>query len=79
MRQKDEACKKIRLSNAKEVNDFVKIADSCDFDINIGYDRIVIDGKSIVGVMGLDLGRELTVHYSGKNEKLERFLDLHAL
>ena len=67
----------IRLSNLDQVHEFVKLADAIDFDVNIGYDRIIIDAKSIVGVMGLDLGRILTVSFDGEAPELERFCEGH--
>ena len=67
----------IRLKEIQDVHEFVKLADACDFDVNIGYDRISIDAKSIVGVMGLDLGRPLRVDYDGKDEALAEFLKKH--
>ena len=71
--------KRIRLGNFTDVHEFVVVADSCDFDINIGYDRIMIDAKSIVGVMGLDLGRDLTVEYDGNDSRLENYLIVHGI
>ena len=68
---------KIRLRNATEAHEFVKLADACDFDVNIGYDRVVIDAKSIMGVMGLNLSRVLTVSYGGESDALRRFCDAH--
>ncbi len=78
MYETNEVRRKIRLASARDVHEFVKLADACDFDVNIGYDRIIIDAKSIVGVMGLDLGRDLTVHYFGKSEKMGQFLEDHS-
>ncbi len=69
--------KKIRLRNLDQVHEFVRSADSCDFDVNIGYDRVLIDAKSIVGVMGLDLGRTLTVSYDGESALLHDFCERH--
>lgn len=68
----------IRLRNLDEVHEFVRIADACDFDVNIGYDRVVIDAKSIVGVMGLDLGRNLLVSYDGDSQPLLQFCEGHV-
>ncbi len=70
--------KTIRLRNLDEVHEFVRLADACDFDVNIGYDRVVIDAKSIVGVMGLDLGRNLLVSYDGESQTLLHFCEGHA-
>ena len=67
----------IRLKEIQDVHEFVRLADACDFDVNIGYGRISIDAKSIVGVMGLDLGRPLRVDYNGESEALLDFLNRH--
>lgn len=57
-----------------EVRDFVAVATKCDFDIDISYNRYTIDAKSIVGVLGLDFTKLLTVRYNGYNEAFESFL-----
>ena len=41
--------KKIRLSDTDEVKDFVNAAGKCDFDIDVFYNRAVIDAKSLLG------------------------------
>ena len=79
MYEKNELRRKIKLANVSDVHEFVKLADAGDCDVNIGYDRIIIDAKSIVGVMGLDLGRDLLVHCYGKNEKMGQFLEDHQI
>ena len=70
--------KKIRLTDLPGIHEFARLADSCEFDVNIGYDRVLIDGKSIVGLMGLDLGRRLHVTFEGENEALQQFCETHA-
>ena len=59
---------KIRL-RVDEVKDFVAAATRCDFDIDISYNRFVVDAKSIVGVLGLDLNQILTVSYNGYDQE----------
>ena len=51
----------VRLRDRDSVSEFVKAAAECSFNVDVCYDRIVVDGKSILGVLGLDLTRELTV------------------
>ncbi len=63
----------IRLKPA-QVEEFVKAATKCDFDVNIYYNRYIIDAKSILGVIGLDLTKTLTVEYIGSNEQFEEYL-----
>ena len=67
--------KKIRLKSVDEARAFVNAAMKCDYDINVFYNRVVIDAKSILGVMSLDFTKVLTVEYSGTNEAFETFLE----
>lgn len=66
--------RKIKL-NPEEINGFVEAASRCDFDIDISYNSYVVDAKSIVGVLGLDFNRLLTVTYNGYDEKFEEYLN----
>ena len=67
--------KKIRLKTVDDARAFVSAAMKCDFDINVFYNRVVIDAKSILGVMSLDFTKVLTVEYDGTEEAFEAFLD----
>ena len=69
---------KIRL-RVDEVKDFVAAATRCDFDIDICYNRYVIDAKSFLGVYGLDFTKPLTVSYDGYNDKFEEMLKQCAI
>ena len=62
-----------------QVQDFVNAATKCDFDIDIYYNRYVVDAKSILGVFGLDLTQTLTVEYRGYNSEFENFLQKLAI
>ncbi len=57
----------IRLNAAEDVREFVNAASKCDFDIDIFYNRIIIDGKSILGILSMDLTKNLTVKCYGEN------------
>ena len=70
-------CKiKLRLD---EVKNFVAAASRCDFDIDISYNRFTVDAKSIVGVLGLDLNRVLTVTCHGYDAEFEKLMRRLAL
>ena len=71
--------KVIKLSDADEVCDFVRAAGRCDFDIDISDQRMVIDAKSILGVMGLGVQKELTVKYGGENVSFENVLNKYVV
>lgn len=67
--------KRIFLATIEDAKEFVAAASKCDFDIDIFYNRIIIDAKSILGVLSLDLTHVLTVEYSGENEDFEKLLE----
>ena len=68
----------IRLS-MDEVKNFVDTACTCDFDIDIAYNRYIVDAKSILGVYGLDMTKVLTVTYNGYNSEFENYLNQLAI
>ena len=47
--------KRIMLGTVEDAKDFVAAATKCEFDIDVFYNRVVIDAKSLLGVMSLDL------------------------
>ena len=69
--------RKIRLKSVEDAKNFVKVTTGCDFDVDLYDNSIVIDAKSILGVLSLDLRHVLVVSYNGENEELEAFLDDH--
>ena len=62
---------KIKLSSVQDAKDFVNLAGRCDFDIDLYYGHMMIDGKSLIGVLSMDLTRILVV-------KFEDFLKNHV-
>lgn len=71
--------KKIQLTATNEVQEFVKAASECDFDINLHYERAIVDAKSFLGVLSLGLCRILTVSYGGSNCKFEQILSKYVV
>ena len=71
-------CQKIRLT-PDEVQHFVYVAGKCDFDIDIFYNRYVVDAKSLLGVYALDFSKPLTVSYKGYNREFEELLERHYI
>ena len=66
--------KKIRLEAFEDVREFVQAASRCSYDVDISYNRMVIDEKSILGVMCLDRTKDLTVQYRPEDKALEKVL-----
>ena len=71
--------KKIRLNATEDVKEFVKAASKCDFDVDISYNRVIIDAKSILGVLSMDLTRELTVRCYGESQRFNAVMDKFAI
>ena len=69
----------IKLSQIQDVKDFVSAAGRCDFDIDIFYNRVTIDAKSILGVLSMDLTKDLTVKYFGEDASFENVLSKYAV
>ena len=68
----------IRL-RLNEVKDFVEAASRCNFDVDIFYNRYVVDAKSILGVYALDLTKTLTVSYNGYDPDFEEYFNEMAV
>ena len=71
--------KKIRLNATEDVKEFVKAASKCDFDVDISYNRILIDAKSILGILSMDLTKVLTVTCHGEDHEFNHFLQKYAV
>ena len=65
---------KIKLNATEEVQEFVNAATKCDFDIDIYYNRFLIDAKSILGILSMDLTKVLTVECHGESKEFDRTL-----
>ena len=64
----------IRLNATEDVKEFVNEATKCDFDIDISYNRIIIDAKSLLGILSMDLTRELTVRCYGESQRFNEVI-----
>ena len=69
---------KIKL-RPNEVKDFVSAARKCAFDVDISYNRFIVDAKSIIGVLGLNFNQILTVAYNGYDAEFESYLQKFAV
>ena len=71
--------KQIRLNATEEVKEFVNEAAKCDFDIDISYNRIIIDAKSLLGILSMDLTIELTVRCYGESKRFNKVIEKFAV
>ena len=70
---------KIKLNATEDVKEFVDAASKCDFDIDIFYNRIIIDAKTILGILSMDLTRDLTVQCYGDSNEFNKTLKKFAV
>lgn len=68
----------IRLT-PEQVQNFVNVTSKCDFDIDICYNRYIVDAKSFLGVYGLNFAKPLKVSYDGYNAEFEEMLKKYAI
>lgn len=59
----------IKLQAPEDVKELVAAAEKCDFDIDIVYQRIIVDAKSFLGVLSMGLEKSLTVSCHGYNKE----------
>lgn len=70
---------KIQLKTVDDVKAFVREASQCDFDIDVMYNRMVVDAKSILGVFSLGIANCWTVAYADRDTRFESFLLKHCV
>ena len=71
--------KRIFLATIEDAKEFVAAASKCDFDIDISNERVVMDAKSLLGVMGMGIEKQLTVKYGGENLSFENVLSKYEV
>ena len=70
--------RQIRLNATEDVKEFVNEATKCDFDIDVRYNRFLVDAKSILGVLSMDLTRVLTVRCYGESQRFNEVMTKFA-
>ena len=63
-----------RLNNIKDAQDLVWFCTRFDEDIDVLYQRQVIDGKSVLGVMSL-IGNMVTVEILSNDEDVKKLFE----
>lgn len=70
---------RVKLNGIKDVTELVAAAGKCDFDIDIFYNRFIVDAKSILGILSMDLNKVLTIRCYGENEEFKKILQKFAV
>lgn len=64
----------IKMNNVTDVMNFVKEASKIEGDITVLKGRYIIDGKSIMGVMSIDMSTGMIVEYPADAVDFENFI-----
>lgn len=64
----------IKFNDVNQIRQFVNVIDKIDLCFNLGEGRRVVDAKSILGVMALDLTRPVPLSYDSDDETIREKL-----
>lgn len=64
----------IKINSVTDVMNFVKEASKIEGDVTVLKGRYIIDGKSIMGVMSIDMSAGMTVEYPADAIDFENFI-----
>ncbi|MEE1304842.1 MAG: HPr family phosphocarrier protein [Agathobacter sp.] len=71
--------KVISFDTFDDVQEFVRAASKCDFEIDLRYNRNLIDAKSLLGVMAIGLSNNVTVCYGGNNQSFQNTIEKFSI
>ena len=71
---KNMKTKYIKITNSKDLYDFIKQASKVKEDILIYRGKFCVDGKSLMGIMSLNISEGCKVEYPEKEKEFEEYL-----
>ena len=66
---------KIKLGSITDVKEFTKLANSCDYELDLVTGRYTVDARSVMGIFSLDLTKTLTLVIHASKEECKDFLE----
>lgn len=73
-----EARKLIKLTALEDAQDFVTQVSECDFDVDMRFNKVIVDAKSFLGVLSL-LSHPVMIFSQESNSEFEQLLDKYAV
>lgn len=69
---------RVKFNSKDDLFRFNKWADSCEYDIDIRYNSKTLDGKSLIGLMGMDISNPIIVilYTDNANDFVEKFSNI---
>ncbi len=64
----------VKFNDVNQVRKFVDVIDKIDLSFNLGEGRRVVDAKSILGVLALDLTKPVRLSYDSDDEEIREKL-----
>lgn len=66
---------KLKFKDIESTKEFVRITEKQPFDVDISSGRQVVDAKSILGVLSIDLSRDHLLLVNAENEQCKTYLE----
>ena len=57
----------VKLEKISDIEHFVNVAKNYDFDVDFVSGKYVVNGKSVMGILSLDLTKPIEVHIHSDN------------
>ncbi len=69
---------RVKFHSKDDLFQFNKWADSCSYNIDVRYNSKVLDGKSLIGLMGMDVSNPIIVilYTDNTNDFVEKFSNI---
>ncbi len=67
----------VKFNRVDDVKEFVAAAAKCDFDIDVTYNKVIVDAKSFLGVLSL-ASLPVLVAMHGENAQLHQLCQKFA-
>ena len=61
----------VKVNDVEQIRKFVNVIDKFDVNFDLGAGQRVVDAKSILGVMALDLSQPQLLRYDSDDERIE--------
>ena len=65
----------VQLDSFEKIKDFINITNKLDYDLDLVADKYIVDGKSIMGILSLDLSKPIMVQIINSNEYPDELID----
>lgn len=74
----ERICYRIKFNSKEDLFQFNKWADSCKYNIDVRYNSKTLDGKSLIGLMGMDISNFIFVilYTDNANDFVEKFSNI---